>query len=234
MSLIGEGNNGYVYHPPLPCIDEKLNMEYGNLNYVMKVSNLREDLVFEAKLQQVDSNQDYFIYIIAICPCLVEFTPPRFTSSQEQWSIVRLDKPIYASYMRYGGIDLEKYMEGIGEEYPYLTVDQYITASNHLLEGLRILYDEARLSHQDIRSANILVGPDFVFRLTDFDYSIDQTVIPRERQVQQRYNDYYSLAKVLLELSQYVVSEFNMERIELDRYKNMLMEYMREEEEPEE
>ena len=65
--IIGQGNYGCSFNPPLSCKDKKLNDLYGNNNYILKVSNdedIKEELKFSPILQKIDPIQQYFLYII--------------------------------------------------------------------------------------------------------------------------------------------------------------------------
>lgn len=138
---IGSGIYGVVYRPPWEVKEDELNRDYGNSDYVMKVYHRVKPKLNET-LKRVDPEQKYFIFPIALG-----------TLKEMPTELKSKDKPFQrASFMRYGGKDINKYRET-----HKVTCKRLLKFSHNLILGLAILHIQAKMIHRDIVERNILI-----------------------------------------------------------------------------
>ena len=210
--IIGSGMNGCIYRPPLPSVDQAMNEKYMNGKYVMKVSSITEDLVFDKRLKDADP---LGIYFLPFLDCTTLAVTPNAVLCK-----LSPGAPVSACYMRYGGINLQEYLGEIDdEERPRITLKQFIDMSKHLLTALNLLHTVARLSHGDIRDENILISTDSaVPRIIDFDYVQDLTRTEPKREKMLRKMDTEAMAGILYSMSGTITINSDYERETLKKY----------------
>lgn len=154
--IIGDGAYGTVYKPPLMVCDDTINILYRSCDkYVMKTSNLKEDMKLHAKLRNIDPDQKYFIRLL---------------------DVVSLEKDVssgykYGYYMLYGGTTLYAVMMYTAERYcDKIKYVNFVKICNSLINGLKLLHDNG-LVHGDIHSKNIVIDLHGNARLIDFSQS---------------------------------------------------------------
>lgn len=191
--LIGEGNYGCVYRPPLPCLSTPSAPPTPHTNsiyHVGKVFASQKDFMREKRimkvLQRIDPKNTFTLPIINTCTISTTTFNNSSTKPCEsiQESVIERNKPILPQLtMPYGGINLKSYMRKHRGNIKSLKT--ILQASRSLLQGLALMARKGYV-HQDIKPQNILVGENDK-RLILIDFGI---MVNHRRVFDKSKNDY--------------------------------------------
>lgn len=192
---LGEGNNGFVVDPAIPCEGKDIT------EYVSKVFKKREDfekakaslLLIVAKLKEIDPEQTEFLYP-EFCDTVGVLTLQNkedgVTEENKHWShLMKRGGETLAHYIKKGKTATEcsqltdimcQLSKAQGQDVDKLCIDDIILAGTNALKPIvekvfalaNKLYENG-IVHRDLTAHNVLRTSDGTLQLIDFDRARD-------------------------------------------------------------
>ena len=174
---IGEGQDGYLVDPPIPCEGEK-EPRKGFVTKVPELDRIKElppellkvkpDVL--AKLKEIDPKQEFFYYP-------VDCTAGTLTEENKADGIPEEAKP-FAELIRYapGGTWINpkyrdrnwgEWLKGRNEQVLASTTPRTDAQKQHLIKAVTLLHQN-NIVHGDLHQGNIVIAADGLPRLIDF------------------------------------------------------------------
>lgn len=161
--------NSCIYYPPLECKDNNINKQYGNKNYIMKITlknkeNIGNEIIIGNVIKKIDPNFNYFAYAITECilkkiPKKCKFYDKKFMENND----TEYENPIpYAFIIYYGGKTISEWLKKNN-----LNTIELLKILIHLANAYKLLND-LYMTHGDLHEDQIIIDKNKHVRIIDF------------------------------------------------------------------